>query len=238
MGRGVVMLLGTMSAAMLHNSVAGAAGRDALTVTAYNDAQVDTTTVKIGTGSLAIDGTDYLSIDNSGGEITFGTDDFTIEFYIRANALPGGSDYDFIYDSRITGTGVQISLCMNANKMKLYTAGAFRISSSTNMSANTWHHIALTRTGGTTTLWQDGSSVGTYTDSNTYTSRSDVKVGLNFNNVNGTAGRVDEMRISSIARYTSSFTPYTNALTNDEDTLMLLHMDGTSGSTTFEDDNS
>lgn len=215
---------------------AAAPSRDALTVTANNDAQVDTAIVKIGTGSLLVDGTDYLEVDNTGDELNFGTGDWTIEFWLYPLALPGSSDYDFVYDPRITGTGTQPSILINDSKVKFYTAGGFRLNSNTNLTANTWQHIALVKSGSTTTMYQGGSSVGTYSDSNNYDARDGVKIGLNFNNVNGYNGHIDEFRISSSARYTSSFTPSTSAFSNDSDTLLLLHMDGTDGSTTFEDD--
>lgn len=210
--------------------------RDALTVTANNDAQVDTAIKQIGTGSLLVDGSDYLSVDNTGDELNFGTGDWTIECWLYPLQLPGGSDYDFVYDPRITGSGVQPSILINANKVKFFTGGSFVLNSSTNLTTNAWHHIALVKSGSTTTLYQGGSSVGTYSDSNNYDARDDVKIGLNFNNVNGYNGHIDEFRISSSARYTSGFTPSTSAFSNDSDTLLLLHMDGTDGSTTFEDD--
>ena len=213
-----------------------AGARNTIPTRAYNDAQVDTAQYKIGSASALFDGTDYIELSNTANELTYGERDFTIEFWLRASAIPGSSDYDFVYDARSSGTGTQISLCINDSKMKLYTAGAFRISSSSTISSNTWYHFALTRTGGTTTLWQDGSSVGTYSDTNDYTSRDNVKLGLNFNNVNGFVGHLDEVRISNTARYTSSFTPSTTAFTNDDNTIYLLHAEGSDASTSFTDD--
>lgn len=49
---------------------------------------------------------------------------------------------------------------------------------------------------------------------------------------------MDEFRISNTARYTTTFTPQTTPFQNDANTLLLLHMDGTDGSTVFFDDNS
>jgi hypothetical protein len=51
-------------------------------------------------------------------------------------------------------------------------------------------------------------------------------------------GYIDEFRFSNIARYSgSSITVPTAAFTNNANTLLLLHMDGTNGSTSFPDDN-
>ena len=49
---------------------------------------------------------------------------------------------------------------------------------------------------------------------------------------------MDEIRVSNIARYTSNFTPSTTAFSNDSNTKLLLHCDGTHGSTTFTDSSS
>ena len=45
---------------------------------------------------------------------------------------------------------------------------------------------------------------------------------------------LDEVRISNIARYTgASITVPTSAFTDDENTQLLMHMDGSNGGTTF-----
>ena len=64
----------------------------------------------------------------------------------------------------------------------------------------------------------------------------DATIGMNFNNLSLFAGSIDEFRISNSARYTTGFTPQTTPFVNDENTLVLLHMDGTDGATDFPDD--
>jgi len=211
-----------------------------LSLTAGNSAHLDTAIKQFGTASVDIERStnDYVSVDNSGGELTFGTGDFTIEFWFRTESLPGSGNYHFLYDARSTGTGTQPSIILNNQRIKYYTAGAFRINGTTVLSNNTWYHAALVKSSGTTTLYLDGSSEGTYSDSNNYSSRSDPRIGGNFNSVNSHDGYIDEFRVSTTARYTSSFTPSTSAFENDSDTQLLVHFDGTDGSTTFEDDNS
>lgn len=215
-----------------------AAGRDALTITAFNDAQVDTAQSKFGGASALFDGTDYLEIDNTGEELDLGSGDWTIEFWMYPTVIPGGGDYDFIYDSRITGSGTQPSIGLTSSKVFFFTAGGFRITGATTITANNWYHVALVKNGSTTTLYLGGSSDGTYSDSNTYTAADAINIGLNFNEVNGYTGNIDELRISSVARYTGSFTPSASAFSNDSDTLVLIHCDGADASTTFTDDNS
>lgn len=201
--------------------------------------EIDTAQSKFGgaSGLFVRANADYISVDNSGGELDTGSGDFTYECWFRATTLPGSGTYHFIYDARSTGTGTQISFGLTNQRVFFYTAGAFRITGSTVLSTATWYHMALVKSSGTTTLYLNGSSEGTYSDSNTYTSRSDPRIGANFNAANGHNGHLDDFRISDSARYTTSFTPSTTAFTDDDNTLLLLHMDGTDASTIFVDDN-
>ena len=48
-------------------------------------------------------------------------------------------------------------------------------------------------------------------------------------------GYINDWRISSTARYTTTFTPSTDAFVSDSDTLLLLQSNTTDGSTTFTD---
>ena len=48
---------------------------------------------------------------------------------------------------------------------------------------------------------------------------------------------VDELRLSTTARYTANFTAPTAPFQNDANTVLLLHMDGTDAATVFFDDN-
>ena len=48
-------------------------------------------------------------------------------------------------------------------------------------------------------------------------------------------GYFDELRISNSARYTSNFTVQTSAFASDSNTKLLLHFDGTMGSSTITD---
>lgn len=51
-------------------------------------------------------------------------------------------------------------------------------------------------------------------------------------------GYIDEIRISKSLRYQTTFTPPTSAFTDDNNTILLMHFNGTDGDTTLEDDDS
>ena len=213
--------------------------RKKLGVGANNSAQVDTAQSKFGGASLLTNRTnpDYLSVQNDANSLDMGSGDWTVEFFMRPTSLPGGGAYHFIYDSRITGAGSQISIGLTNSKVFFFTTNAFRITGATTLSLNTMYHVAVVKSGSTTTLYLDGTSDGTYSDSNTYDARDDVRIGANFNGANGFTGNIDEFRVSNSARYTASFTPTTTPFVNDDNTKLLLHMNGTDASTFFEDDN-
>jgi hypothetical protein len=115
-----------------------------------------------------------------------------------------------------------------------------RQNSSPNFAVNTWYHVALVRSGNSWYIFQNGSQLGsTVTNSGAIQDYSgSVYIGkygfdkspLYF------SGWLDEFRVSKgIARWTSNFTPPASAYSNDANTVLLLHMDGTEGSTSFID---
>jgi hypothetical protein len=122
-----------------------------------------------------------------------------------------GSSLQFLYDSRPTSTnGVYPALYLNSNTLVWYVSSGARITSST-LSNNTWYHIAICRSSGSTKLFVNGVQEGsTYTDANNYLNpdsrptigREGYGTSWNFN------GYIDDLRVTKgVARYTSAFTP-------------------------------
>lgn len=207
-------------------------------ISAVGNAQIDTAQSKFGGASALFDGTgDALIVENN-SSFAYGTNDFTIEFWLRRNTTGTGA---IIFDQRPTGTlGTQPCLYfVSDGTLYYYTNAGNRITGPV-LTNNIWYHIALSRSGTSTKLFVDGTQVGsTYTDSTNYTAPSTLKIGGDQYDTNGGHfnGWIDEFRISNTARYTSNFTPATTPFVNDNNTLLLLHMDGTDATTYFEDDN-
>jgi hypothetical protein len=101
------------------------------------------------------------------------------------------------------------------------------------IASNTWYHFALTKEGSSYKIYVNGALRYTYnTGSNMQNPASEsdpIRIG-------GVIGYIDEIRISYNVRYTANFTPATSAFVNDGATGLLIHCDGTAGSTTFTDD--
>ena len=206
-------------------------------IIANGNAKISTTQSQFGGSSAQFDGTgDGLTITDL-TPFAFGTNDFTMECWIRFTPIPSG--FVNIIDFRdFAGSGANSPVIyMNSATVAYATGTTARITTSTNLSSNTWYHFAVSRSGSSTRLFVNGTQVGsTFTDTTNYTCNAftianakELGTGIN--------GFIDEIRISNSARYTSNFTAPTTPFVNDANTLLLLHMDGTNGSTVFRDDN-
>ena len=109
----------------------------------------------------------------------------------------------------------------------------------------TWHHIAVVRSGSTLTTYVDGTSRGTDTISLAMSPTSaDVEIGQGvYTSSYPYEGYLDDIRITKgVARYTSNFTPPTasfSTVTPGEkyfyQNSLLLSADGSNGSTAIVD---
>jgi len=224
------------------------AGSVAHAVTAYGNAQIDTAQSKFGGASGLFDGTgDYLSLASS-ADWDFGTGDWTIDFWMRRNgdqadyagilgaALSTPAGYVIHFGNAATGTQNKIRLTSKASgawNTELTTAAA--------IPDATWTHIAFVRNGNALTVYVDGvASASKDVTGYTYNSAaSGLVIARLYSNTDGYyfKGWLDEFRISKgVARWTANFSPPSAAYTTDSPTVLLLHMDGTDGSTTFTDD--
>ena len=181
-------------------------------VTFAGNAQISTAQSKVGGSSIYFDGSgDYISTPSSSA-FAFGTADFTIELWVRRT---GTGSYPYVFDCRSGGSEAVVPaiwlLHTDNYKPQYYVNSAARISSSVGLSVDTWYHIAIVRSSGTTTMYMDGSSVGSFSDSFSYIA-APFRLGSYSNGGYGFTGYVDDFRTTKgIARYTSSFTPPTTA---------------------------
>ena len=173
------------------------------------NAQISTSVSKFGGGSMAFDGTgDYL-IPPSGQNVTFGTGNFTIEGWFYWNSLASES-------AIMWGNGVGWTFYIYpANKLQWGRTSpqtpANLLTGSTTLATGQWYHIAVTRNSNTVTLWVNGVSDGTVTDSANYSAAGRLAIGISHSNEYFN-GYMDDVRITKgYARYTATFTPPTAA---------------------------
>ena len=121
------------------------------------------------TGSVYFDGSsDYLTVESS-TDFAFGTGDFTIELWAYFDNTDNNMS---LYDSRpLTTNGLYPAIQFEStnNTIRFYVDGSQVIGENNSITAQTWHHIAVARSGSSTKMFVDGRQIGsTYSDTNDY----------------------------------------------------------------------
>lgn len=210
-----------------------AASRSGKSITAFGDAKISTSQYKFGTSSLVLDGTGDYIFTPSDSDFAYGTGDFTIEFwYYRV----GSGVFQVLFDHRTASTDVAVMVAVNnSNQIYTYINGGIRNQGTTALVANTWYHIAVTRTSGSTRLFINGTQEGsTYSDTNNYPAKQ-IRIGTDYAGNSGVNGYIDEVRVSNISRYSGTFTPTTIPFVSDTNTKLLLEFEGDNNSVIIKD---
>jgi len=219
---------------------------DTKTITGVSGGVTTTSEKKFGTASLSMQGgsnSRHYKIDDH-PDWDFGSGDFTIELWIRQASNP--SAYDGIIsfaDSSATSKGFGISYNVNGY---IYFASHLGdavsvVAHDAVLSNSTWHHIAVSRSSGTTKLFINGTEEDSATDNNHYITTPNggygIALGRYYPNVDEKLfhGEFDEIRISNSARYTGNFSVATSAYTTDDNTKLLMHCDGAHAAAVFKD---
>ncbi|SVA29411.1 uncharacterized protein METZ01_LOCUS82265 [marine metagenome] len=201
------------------------------TITRRNQPTTTTGEKKFGSASAFFDGSDdSLSMPDSGDWI-FGTNDFTFETWIYMDTNTGSEVVELLGQAKTNSTdqGGAWSWHITANAgnkqgLSVYqrnsttTADDFTFASGTALSLSTWHHIAVTRDGGTIRFYlngvQDNSvSMPSSSGGNLFTGALAGDLWISKRSYTDSYGmldgQLDEMRISNNCRYTSgtTFTP-------------------------------
>ena len=164
-------------------------------ITANGGVKISTDQSKFGGGSIYCDGTgDFLSFT----AISIGTsDDCTLEAWI----YPTSTGDRGIFGHSNSSVNMQ-PLTLLSNLLQAYWDGTFLVGST--VTANTWTHVAITRSGGTLRLFQDGTLTAT-SSSNTKAVALDRVGRTQFRG--DFVGWIDEARVTvGLARYTATFT--------------------------------
>lgn len=177
----------------------------ARTLTAVGNAKLTTAQQKYGTASGVFDGTgDYVTAPSS-TDWNFGTGDFTVETWIRFNALPAASGSIV---GNYPGTWVLQYRPDAGNKIAWYN-GSFVYSAAVTITTGVWYHIAVSRTGTSLRIFLEGTQTGsTITDSSNYSGTNTLTIGQLSGLGQEINAWVDDMRITKgVGRYTANFTP-------------------------------
>jgi hypothetical protein len=208
--------------------------------------------------------------NNASLPVNIGAGDFTIEFWLRFapnqnNSGPCTEGQDtwiygnIIFDRDIFGTpdygDFGISLYGNRIAFGVHNgSNGYTICSNATLSANTWHHVAVSRAAasgemriyinGQLSRQANGPSgnisyrVGRSITGN-YFNEPYIVIGAEKhdydpNTYPSFSGWIDEMRLSNTLRYTANFTPLLAPFTPDANTVGLYHFDEGSGTNVLD----
>ena len=179
-------------------------------------------------GSVYFDGSgDYIQTSTYSSNLNPGSSDFTIEFWVYAQA---SSRQDWFNLQASTGTN-RILVYYTGSAIQ-YDAGvgsaaASRITSAVASTSllNQWHHIALSRNAGSSRLFLDGVQIGsTYADTQVWTNALQFTSGKDPGGSTQVTGYMSNIRyLIGTGLYTANFTPPTAPLTNITNTQLLIN---------------
>ena len=207
---------------------------------------------KESTGSLLFGGQDdviYSPADSAttimGVPYITSTSTFTAEARIKLTAYQNGPiigdasgftmHWSLLVDTR-TGASGKLTFYWYDSSANAYK----RVYGNTSLSLDTWYHVAVSVSAGAVKLFVNGvlqtatseqstngfasvtSRAATLTDGPASFGFLTIGSWGNFNSSNSFAGYVTNLRISRTARYSTTFTPGTTALTSDANTGLLL----------------
>ena len=137
------------------------------TVTLNGNAKLLTALKKFGTSALYLDGTgDYMSVATT-TSYGFGSDDFSIDFWIYPQSIAAG--VKTMIDFRTAEPETRPVLILDGATIKYYVNGADVITATNPIQSAQWYHVALVKNGVETKPYVNGAQEGsTYTDNNNY----------------------------------------------------------------------
>ena len=175
-------------------------------------------------GSGYFDGTtDYLTIAGTSTACAL-PGDFTIECFYYQLATTNYGNLFSTTTTYSTANSLRVSTGNTTNTFQVASAGAGILNASTTFTPNSWVHVALVRSGTTITLYQNGVSVGSATNSQSFVSDTFI-----IGDTQGSGapycinGYMSNFRVvKGTAVYTTTFTPPTAPLTAITNTQLLL----------------
>jgi len=178
-----------------------------------------------GKNALSFDGSnDHVSF-NEGGSLS--SLDYTIELWFKVSNTSStrkeilekdGNKVDFY----VQGTSVYFHQWRHTVPQQVVPLSGDLVASG--VGANTWHHVAITRSGTDSKIYLDGV-LAQQKEAADFIGLSGTHYLGWYNSTNNAPIVIDELRLSSRARYTSNFTPQTTPFVRDEYTKLLLHFD-------------
>jgi hypothetical protein len=211
-----------------------AADRTGKTVNVLGNTQVSSFQKKFGTASarFTTDG-DLLEI-GSDADLQYGFSTYTLEAWVHLTA--NGRKQYIINKGNTAATAFGLYL-ETSNKLT-GQHGTTVFTATTVLSTGTWYHVMMSRdSANQNRLFVNGVLEATTTATANVTNSDNLTIGGYSGTGNlSLRGYLDEIRVSTVARYTNSFTVPTASYNSDVNTTILIHSDGADGSVSITDD--
>ena len=208
---------------------------EASTLTFKNDAHINSRIKRFGKSSLELGISDYVVSGTVAPDLKFEEGDFTIEMFIRVDDATIQDNVLFAINTDASNfiqfrLANQKGLAFEANISGSATTveGANTLIETQQFAKRRFAHVAVTRdlTEEKMYLHYNGNTISDSSfavENLTFTANTEI--GTTFK------GYIDEVRVSNIPRYSANFTPPTKRFRPDDDTVMLIHFDGSNDDT-------
>ena len=191
----------------------------------FGNATTSTTITKYNDTSVYFDGSgDTLILPAE--VMNFGTGDFTIETWIRPSVFDRGLFRKTTYTDAASPPSISVYMASTTLYVGVNTGSAAGswISVSNPFTLDTWAHFAIVRDSGTVKIFVDGTLLTSASNSVNVDNTITVRIGEWRNASEYFYGYLEDFRITKgYARYTSTFTPPTAALTEVSGTALLVN---------------
>lgn len=156
----------------------------------------------------------------SSSDFTFGTGDFTVEFFVFFYSLTSYQTPMSAGYSNDSG-GMFIQTGNGDGKFQFRSGGSALVSETTSdAEANKWYHIAFSRQSGTLRVYRNGVQTGTASNSTNLNRVGNILIGSDQDfNIDGLLSNFRLVKGTSL--YNSNFTPPASALTAVTNTTLL-----------------
>ena len=203
------------------------------TVTSKNGAAINNQVPKYG-NCLLLDGTDdYLEIITQ-SDFGFGTEDFSIETWVRlgGNFANDSTLFDFRAGSATDNSALHFYIDSNRN-LKVAIGSTLVLEPANVLNLQEWYHVAVSRISNTLRVYLNGSSVATVSNSTDFGTTKPLKIGANYAGSNNLDARIDDVRIK---KGNGAISLPTATLPVTSTTVLMLRFEGEVGSTIILDD--
>ena len=142
--------------------------------------------------AVNFDGTgDYLSLAQT-SDCSFGTDDYTVECWIKPTSVSGALEIVFNTGGSNNNT---FFFHYADDQISVGNQSVYIVNASTVIDNDKWYHIAACRSGSTLRLFKNGQLVGYDTDNTNWLSGGEVRIGANSGGGQTVNGRISNLRV-------------------------------------------